>query len=148
MRRILVPITLSLVLAACSTTQLDAQWTNPAYAGRSLRGAPVLVVCEAQELTLQRICEDQVTGQIVGSLTGCTRDDHINKMLALEYIVQTCADLADLGSLSPAAITTCRPPSSVTRTDVASFPARIRARPRQRPASRRAAAAGRQRPRR
>lgn len=54
----------ALWLAGCATTQLDAQWANPDYAGRSLRGAPVLVVCEAQEPTLQRICEDQVAGQI------------------------------------------------------------------------------------
>lgn len=54
----------SLALAACATTQLDAAWTNPDYSGRNLRGAPVLVACEAQEPTLQRICEDQVAGQI------------------------------------------------------------------------------------
>ncbi len=54
----------ALGLAGCATTQLDAQWANPDYAGRNLRGAPVLVVCEAQEPTLQRICEDQVAGQI------------------------------------------------------------------------------------
>lgn len=54
----------AICLAGCATTQLDAQWTNPDYGGRSLRGAPVLVACEAQEPTLQRICEDQVAGQI------------------------------------------------------------------------------------
>lgn len=52
------------LMAACATTQLDGQWTNPEYSGRNLRGAPVLVACEAQEPTLQRICEDQVAGQI------------------------------------------------------------------------------------
>jgi hypothetical protein len=54
----------AICLAGCATTQLDAQWTNPDYGGRSLRGAPVLVACEAQEPTLQRICEDQVSAQI------------------------------------------------------------------------------------
>jgi len=54
----------AICLAGCATTQLEAQWTNPDYSGRSLRGAPVLVACEAQEPTLQRICEDQVAGQI------------------------------------------------------------------------------------
>lgn len=53
-----------LALAACATTQLDGQWTNPEYSGRSLRGAPVLVACEAREMTLQRICEDQVAAQV------------------------------------------------------------------------------------
>ncbi|MGZ8272296.1 MAG: hypothetical protein ACXW2G_13825 [Burkholderiaceae bacterium] len=54
----------ALWLAGCASTQIDAQWTNPDYSGRHLRGAPVLVVCEAQEPTLQRICEDQVASQI------------------------------------------------------------------------------------
>ena len=62
--RILAVAALTAALAGCATTQIDAQWSNPEYAGRSLRGAPVLVVCEAQEPTLQRICEDQVAGQI------------------------------------------------------------------------------------
>jgi hypothetical protein len=64
MTRTVAIATLTVALAACATTQIDAQWSNPDYAGRSLRGAAVLVVCEAQEPTLQRICEDQVAGQI------------------------------------------------------------------------------------
>jgi hypothetical protein len=64
MTRTVAIATLTIALAGCATTQIDAQWSNPEYAGRSLRGAPVLVVCEAQEPTLQRICEDQVAGQI------------------------------------------------------------------------------------
>lgn len=57
----LTPIAL---LTACATTQIDAQWSNPEYTGKSLRGAPVLVACEAQDLTLQRICEDQVAAEV------------------------------------------------------------------------------------
>ena len=64
MNRTIAIASLTVALAGCATTQIDAQWANPEYAGRSLRGAQVLVVCEAQELTLQRICEDQVAGQI------------------------------------------------------------------------------------
>src|SRR5512132_3333833 len=64
MIRTTVAVVAVLALAACATTQLDAQWTNPDYSGRSLRGAPVLVACEAREPTLQRICEDQVAGQL------------------------------------------------------------------------------------
>ena len=60
----LVALLGALLLAGCASTQIDAQWTNPDYGGRSLRGAPVLVTCEAQEPTLQRICEDQVASQI------------------------------------------------------------------------------------
>ena len=64
MRERMAAVVGALWLAGCASTQIDAQWTNPDYSGRSLRGAPVLVACEAQEPTLQRICEDQVAGQI------------------------------------------------------------------------------------
>ena len=37
-----------LALAACATTQLDGQWTNPEYSGRSLRGAPVRLPSDGQ----------------------------------------------------------------------------------------------------
>ena len=47
-------------ITACATTRMDAQWTNPEYQGRSARGGSVLVACEAQDLTLQRICEDKL----------------------------------------------------------------------------------------
>jgi hypothetical protein len=43
---------------------MDAQWTNPDYQGRNVRGASVLVACEAQDLTLQRICEDQLAAAV------------------------------------------------------------------------------------
>jgi hypothetical protein len=52
------------LLAACATTRMDAQWTNPDYQGRNVRGASVLVACEAQDLTLQRICEDQLAAAV------------------------------------------------------------------------------------
>lgn len=54
----------TVLLAGCATTQMDAQWSNPDYSGRSLRGETVLVACEAQEVTLQRICEDEVAAQV------------------------------------------------------------------------------------
>lgn len=59
-----MPLAAALALAACATTQMDAQWTNPDYSGRRLGGTQVLVACEAPDLTIQRICEDQVSGQI------------------------------------------------------------------------------------
>jgi hypothetical protein len=65
-----------LALASCATTQLDAQWANPDYKGRSLRGAPVLVACEAQDLTLQRVCEDRLSAELAalgGSATRSTQ---------------------------------------------------------------------------
>jgi hypothetical protein len=53
-----------IALSACATTRMDAQWTNPEYQGRNVRGASVLVACEAQDLTLQRICEDQLAAAV------------------------------------------------------------------------------------
>jgi hypothetical protein len=52
------------LLSACATTRMDAQWINPDYQGRNVRGASVLVACEAQDLTLQRICEDQLAAAV------------------------------------------------------------------------------------
>ena len=57
-------LSVAVLLSACATTRMDAQWTNPDYQGRNVRGASVLVACEAQDLTLQRICEDQLAAAV------------------------------------------------------------------------------------
>lgn len=49
-----------LLLAACATPQMEAQWRDPQAAVRSLQGKPVLVVCRGFDLTLERICEDRL----------------------------------------------------------------------------------------
>ena len=54
----------AILLTACATTRMDAQWTNPDYQGRNIRGASVLVACEAPDLTVQRICEDQLAAAV------------------------------------------------------------------------------------
>lgn len=53
-----------LVLAGCATTKLDAQWSDPQFVGRSLRGAMVLIVCEAAEVAVRRICQEQLAAQV------------------------------------------------------------------------------------
>lgn len=56
-----IPWPLLLLLAAgCATTQMAAEWSNKDYAGRSLRGEKVLVVCQAPDPTVQRLCEDEL----------------------------------------------------------------------------------------
>jgi hypothetical protein len=60
----LLLVSTAAALSACATTRMDAQWTNPEYQGRNVRGASVLVACEAQDLTLQRICEDQLAAAV------------------------------------------------------------------------------------
>ena len=53
------------LLSACASTQLDAQWADPQLAPGMLRGARVLVACEAYDLTIKRICQDQLAAEVV-----------------------------------------------------------------------------------
>ncbi|MEO8155682.1 MAG: hypothetical protein ABI605_21670 [Rhizobacter sp.] len=58
----------TLLMAGCATRPLDAQWADPQLAsGNPLRGARVLVVCEAQDLVLRRVCQDQMGAQILAA---------------------------------------------------------------------------------
>ena len=60
-----------LLLAGCASPQLDAQWADPELsAGNPLRGARVLVVCEAPDLVLRRVCQDALVYQL--GLAGAT----------------------------------------------------------------------------
>ncbi len=54
-------------LGACaSTPQVDAQWSDPALANSNyLRGARVLVACDAFELVIKQICQDQLASEVV-----------------------------------------------------------------------------------
>jgi hypothetical protein len=53
-------------LAACaSAPQLDAQWSDPQLGASYLRGARVLVACDAAELVVRQICQDQLAGEVV-----------------------------------------------------------------------------------
>lgn len=54
-----------MLLAACASTQLDAQWADPARPAESLRGKRVLVACEAHEMVIRRICQDRVAAEVV-----------------------------------------------------------------------------------
>jgi hypothetical protein len=53
------------LLAGCATTSLDAQWTDPQFQGRSLRDATILVVCEAPDAAVKRLCEDRLAAEVV-----------------------------------------------------------------------------------
>ena len=50
-------------LAGCASTQLDAQWSDPASA-RILAGSRVLVACDAFELVVRKICEDKLSAEV------------------------------------------------------------------------------------
>ncbi|NML13827.1 hypothetical protein [Azohydromonas caseinilytica] len=47
------------VLAGCAATP-DATWSDPQLGAKPLQGARVLVVCEANETTLQQVCLDRM----------------------------------------------------------------------------------------
>lgn len=53
------------LVTGCASTQLDAQWSDPQLAAGSLRGARVLVACEAYEAVIKRICLDQLAAEVV-----------------------------------------------------------------------------------
>ena len=48
------------VAAGCTTPQVDGQWSDPAFASRTLRETRVLVSCRGPDTTLARLCEDQL----------------------------------------------------------------------------------------
>ena len=48
------------LMAGCASTALDAQWADAQLPPQFLRGAKVMVVCEAQDVVIQRLCQDKV----------------------------------------------------------------------------------------
>jgi hypothetical protein len=55
----------ALVLAGCAGgTRVQAQWSDPQFAGRSLRGAKVLVVCDAAEAVVRHLCQDKLAAYV------------------------------------------------------------------------------------
>jgi len=63
-------------LTACATHTVDAQWSSPQLANAPLQGAKVLVVCEAPEEVLGRICLDKLAAELrTRGLTPVLRPD-------------------------------------------------------------------------
>jgi hypothetical protein len=56
-----------LLAGGCASTAVQAQWADPFFAGRSLRGTTVLVVCNANAPAVQRICQDQIAARMLTS---------------------------------------------------------------------------------
>ena len=61
---LLLPILATLAIAGCATAEMTAQWRDPSHVGASLRGSRVLVLCQARDDTVRRVCEDQWTNQL------------------------------------------------------------------------------------
>jgi hypothetical protein len=54
-----------LLVGGCASTAIQAQWADPLFAGRSLRGATVLVVCSANAPAIKRLCQDQIAARML-----------------------------------------------------------------------------------
>jgi hypothetical protein len=52
-------------VSGCASTRLDAQWADPQLAPSPLRGAQVLVACEASEAVVRRLCQDRLADEVV-----------------------------------------------------------------------------------
>lgn len=59
-----LPAVAGLLLAGCASTQMGAQYLDPQTPPQYLRGAAILVVCEAPEPAAKLICESQAVGQL------------------------------------------------------------------------------------
>lgn len=55
---------LVLLTTACAIKHVEAEWSDPQFAGQSLAGAKVYVVCQATDLALRRLCADQVAARL------------------------------------------------------------------------------------
>lgn len=56
---LLAALALAALVAGCATTRMESEWRDPTFAGGSLKGKRVLVVCQARDETVRRVCEDQ-----------------------------------------------------------------------------------------
>jgi hypothetical protein len=71
-----VAFTLGATLPGCAGNPIRAQWIDPAFPKGSLKGATVLVVCDAGVVALRRICEQEVSQQLIGAgVTPVTRPE-------------------------------------------------------------------------
>jgi len=52
----------SILFAGCATTVVEGQWADAAFSGRSLLKSRVLVSCRAPDVSLAKICEDNLAG--------------------------------------------------------------------------------------
>lgn len=53
-----------LLLSGCAGSRINAQWSDPQFAGQPARGTKVLVACQASEPTLRRICADRMAAKL------------------------------------------------------------------------------------
>ena len=59
-----IAVLAALVAGCASAPQLDAQWSDASAAPGLLRGARVLVACDAAELVVRQICQDRLASEV------------------------------------------------------------------------------------
>jgi hypothetical protein len=67
-RGVAAAMAIACLAAACaSQPRVDAQWTDPqlGVASGLLRGARVLVACDAQDVAVRQLCQDRVAAEVV-----------------------------------------------------------------------------------
>jgi hypothetical protein len=108
MRRTLL-LSMLWLLAGCAGSRINAQWSDPQFAGQPPRGAKVLVACQAADPTLRRVCADRMAA----------------KLSALGAVPVLAPDNGDAASHRPTK-RRCRRPHAVPRGGAAAHAARPR----------------------
>ena len=67
LRRVVAALAAASGLVACASPRVDAQWSDPQMAGTTPLSAKVLVVCEAPEVVLSRLCVDRLSASPAGT---------------------------------------------------------------------------------
>lgn len=60
-----IPLLAALAAAGCASTQVDPSWSDPQRTPNLLRGARVMVACEAPDLGLKKLCQDLLASELV-----------------------------------------------------------------------------------
>jgi hypothetical protein len=60
----LAAVCAALLATGCASARIDGQWSDPAFASRTLRGQKVLVACRAPDTTLARLCEERIAAEL------------------------------------------------------------------------------------
>lgn len=61
---VLAVVSAGLLIAGCASTGVDVQWKDPQAPMGAMKGKSVLVLCRGLDLTLERICEDQLATDV------------------------------------------------------------------------------------
>lgn len=60
-----LPLAAALGAAGCASTQVEAPWSDPQRPPNLLHGARVMIACEAPDLALKKLCQDQLASELV-----------------------------------------------------------------------------------